>query len=181
MPLPILSGHFPGPGWVLGQQGEAPQLLHLRNMQPELDDQRVIVRQCPLKLVDLFVSTNPVRNRCKLLHPLNHDPAIPTTVKDGHLAAPGELHPETPQPGHHQLVGLRGLGGNNFETARVQPPGQVADDGAFPGRVPPLKHDNGGQALLKGGNGQVIQALPLLVVDILKGSVRQSQGQIGLL
>src|SRR5262249_27085669 len=76
---------------------EAVQLLLLRDREPELDHDDVVVREMLLEVVDLGVGAHPVGLAAQPLDALDQHAPVPRAVEDREAAATRDVAPEAPQ------------------------------------------------------------------------------------
>ena len=150
---------------------EALQLLLLGNMEVKLDDNRPIIDERPLHLVDFGIGTLPFRIRGKSLDPFHQHPAVPGSVKDGDFTVRGKSVPESPEI--VMAIFLRGglLGRINADQTRIEELQRPLDRPALPGGIRALDHDDDRTLALLETELEIkkpqLELLEILGVDVL--------------
>ena len=138
---PILVGQLPRLERIFLASLEAPQLLLVGDVHPELDEDGALHDQHRLELADLGVGPLPRVVVGVPLDAFDQHPAVPGAVEDGHATPAGQLRPEPPQPVVPQLV-LRGRRERaHADVARIELPDEPLDRSALAGSVPALEDD----------------------------------------
>ena len=93
---PVVRRDLEALEWRLLARLEALQLLGLAHLEPEFANNRVVVDELLLELVDLLVRAAPVEFGTIAFDALNQHAAIPRAIEDCDAAARRNVAPETP-------------------------------------------------------------------------------------
>jgi hypothetical protein len=145
---PVLRSDLPGQERVALAGAEAPPLLLLADVEPELDQHHAVVDELALEVADLLVGAPPDGLRRQAVDPFDQHAAIPAAIE--HLDVPGgrQPDPEAPQERTQQLVRMRRPDGVHAEPARVHTLGQGPDVRALASGVPAFEENRGRHARL---------------------------------
>ena len=138
---PVLRRELPRLEGIVAAALETAQLLLVRHVHPELDDDHSFFGQAVLEVVDLLIRPAPLDLGGQVLDPFDEDPAVPTAVEDGHAAPSGQRRPEAPQEVVAQLVGRRCGERRDVHVPGVERLDQPLDGATLAGGVPALEDD----------------------------------------
>ena len=138
--FPLLERHF-------FAVSKPAQLFFFVDVDPELEQQRAVIRHQLFHLVDLAVRALPLLLRGKSLHALDQNAPVPRPVKNGKMPGLGHFDPEPPQVVVGEFDVIRRGDGDHLVAAWIHPPHQAFDIAPFAGGVPALVHDDHGLPL----------------------------------
>lgn len=94
---PIFVGDFPVLVGVGFASLEAVELLVLRNVEIDFDEDGSVVDELLFEAVDFLVGAPPFTFFCKAFDSFNEDASVPRAVEDGDVAVGGQASPESAQ------------------------------------------------------------------------------------
>ena len=146
MLAPVLLRHLPPLGRLGHLPVEAPTLLFLVDVQPELQEHEPAVHECRFKVVDLAVGAAPEPLGDFLLDAIAQHARVPAPIENGDLARGRHALPEAPQERASTLVLGWGAVREDAEAARIEGLDQRADGCALARGVPAFEDEQGGHA-----------------------------------
>ena len=168
---PILVVDLPMLVWVGLALLEALQLLGLRNMEVEFDENGAVINERSLHLVDLGIGTLPLGVRGKSLDPLHQHASVPGAVKDGDFSIGGKAVPESPEVVMAILLRRGLLGRINAYKTGIKKLQRPLDGTALTGGIRALDHDDDRTLALLESELEVektqLELLEILGVDVL--------------
>ena len=121
---------------------EAPELLLAADVQPELDEDRAVVGQLFLEIVDFLVGAHPFSLAREALDALDQDSAVPAAIVDREAPEPRQVTPEAPQVVMRAFLVVRCGNRDHAILTGVERLHDAADHAAFAGGVPPLEQQD---------------------------------------
>src|SRR5665213_1932538 len=146
---PVLGREFPLLHGILRAVVEAPQLLLVRDLEPELDQNHSVVDQGAFELDDLLTRTLRRVVVNQLVNALNEQSSVPGAVVDGHLTHARDRGLEAPEEMVAQFTLAWRTDGHHAHVTRVHARDEVANRPALAGGVEPFEeYEQSGACLL---------------------------------
>jgi hypothetical protein len=136
---PVFRGQLPGLQRIVLPRLEPLELLGVRQVQPELDDDHALVGQRPLEVNDLPVGAPPLLLGGEPFHPFHQDAAVPGPVQHRHASPAGQGRPEPPQEVVAFLVVARRAELRDPDVPRVKRCDEPLYRTTLPRGIPPLE------------------------------------------
>ena len=157
---PVILGDLETLEFDLLARLEAPQLLLLADLQPELDHNRPVPLQLVLEVVDFGVATQPVRLGAIALDALDEHAAIPGAIENRHPANARNVPPKPPHIGLGTLLFGRRGNGDDLILARIHRCRDAPDAAALARGIRAFK-GNDQRMLLEFGMADQFRQTPL--------------------